>query len=254
MKFQFLGTGAAFTPITENFQSNMILQSSSGKFLLIDCGSDARHAMAALGYNYLDVDSVYISHFHADHAGGLEWLGFTRRFDPRSTERPKLYAHPTMVERLWEHVLSGGLQSLEGEKGATLTDFYQLMSVAEDRFVWESIEFKLIQTIHVYNGQELLPSYGLFITTPKSKVFLTTDTQFKPDLYQTYFDQADIIFHDCDTGKTKSPVHAHCLDLATLPKAIKNKMWLYHYGSAKYFNPLEHGFCGFVVKGQEFDI
>jgi ribonuclease BN (tRNA processing enzyme) len=254
VKLQFLGTGAAFTPITENFQSNMILQSPSGKYLLIDCGSDARHAMAALGYTYLDIDSVYISHFHADHAGGLEWLGFTRRFDDRSKARPNLYTHPTMVSRLWDHVLSGGLQSLEGEKGASLNDFYQLMSVEKDKFVWESIDFQMIQTIHVYNGPELLPSYGLFFTTPKTKIFLTTDTQFRPELYKTYFEQADLIFHDCDTGKHKSAVHAHCSDLATLPEAIKNKMWLYHYGSTKYFNPAEHGFCGYVVKGQEFDV
>ena len=253
MKLQFLGTGAAFTPITENFQSNMIIQSASGKYLLIDCGSDARHAMAALGYTFLDVDGVYISHFHADHAGGLEWLGFTRRFH-KQPKKPKLYTHPSLVQRLWDHVMSGGLQSLEGDRAAGISDFYEVMPIINDScFTWEEIKFELIKTIHVYNGPELLPSYGVYFTTPKTKVFITTDTQFESALYMTYFEQADIIFHDCDTGAHKSPVHAHFSELDTLPAAIKAKMWLYHYPSAT-FDALGHGFRGFVKKGQEFEI
>ena len=28
-----------------------------------------------MGLGYADIDAVYISHLHADHVGGLEWLG-----------------------------------------------------------------------------------------------------------------------------------------------------------------------------------
>ncbi|CAA9435206.1 MAG: Ribonuclease Z, partial [uncultured Phycisphaerae bacterium] len=71
MKLTFLGTGSAFT--LANYQSNMLLE-DSGKRLLIDCGGDARHAMAAAGYKAADVDALYVSHLHADHIGGIEWL------------------------------------------------------------------------------------------------------------------------------------------------------------------------------------
>lgn len=254
MKLQFLGTGAAFTPMSENFQSNMILHADNGMHLLIDCGSDARHAMAALGYTHRDVDGVYISHFHADHAGGLEWLAFSRHFEGHSI-KPKLYVHPDLVTRLWNNVLSGGLQSIEGASPAQLSDFYDLIPMTDTSFfTWEGVVFELVQTIHAFNGTELLPSYGVFFKAGNTHVFITTDTQFKPGRYKEFFEKADIIFHDCDTALIPNPVHSHFLELATLPDAIKSKMWLYHYCSATQFDAIQHGFRGFVVKGQEFDL
>lgn len=253
VKLQFLGSGSFFTPMTENFQSNMILHSDSGKNLLIDCGTDARHSMAALGYTAPDIDSVYISHLHADHAGGLEWLAFCARFS-HNGPRPKLYIHPLLKQRLWNNVLSGGMQSLAGDRPAELSDFYEPMPLDDvQSFIWEDIQFHLIETVHIFNGPEKAPSYGLYFSTPKKRVFITTDTCFDPIRYQSWYEQADIIFHDCDTGKHKSAVHAHFTELSTLPREIKAKMWLYHYSSAKHYDAKVHGFKGFVVKGQQFE-
>lgn len=249
---QFLGSGGAFTPISENFQSNMIIKSGE-KTLLIDCGSDARHSLAAVGLSHKDIDDVYISHLHADHVGGLEWLAFTNHFQP-IPKRPQLYIHPSLRERLWDNVLSGGLQSLEGERPACLADFYEVMPIEEHGFWWNDLYFKLVQTIHVCNGNQLAPSYGLYFETKQTKVFLTTDTQFESERYQEYFAKADLIFHDCDTGKHISPVHAHFSQLAKLPDSIKAKMWLYHYAFVPELDPTTFGFLGFVKRGQEFVI
>lgn len=251
MKLQFLGTGGAFTNIKDNYQSNMVLHAASGRCLLIDCGSDARHSLAAQGYSYKNIDAVYISHLHADHVGGLEWLAFTTYFDPQQ-KKPKLYIHPDLRERLWRNVLSGGLESLEGDRIACLDDFFEVVPLFENSFSWEHIIFHLIRTIHVFNGPTLTPSYGLYFSTPQYTIFLTTDTQFQPLEYQSYFDQADIIFHDCDTNTFQSPVHAHFSQLSTLPAVIKAKMWLYHYHSDNGLNPHAQGFLGFVRKGQQF--
>jgi len=252
MKLQFLGTGSAFVPLAENFQSNMILQSDSGKRLLIDCGTDARHSMAAVGLDSSDIDSVYISHFHADHVGGLEWLAFTTKFSDIHT-KPSLMIHPTMIERLWNNVLSGGLQSLEGDNKATIESYFDILpSIHETEFTWESININLVKTVHVYNGRELLPSYGLYLVTDSKRVFITTDTQFNPDMYMQYYNQADIIFHDCETTPHKGCVHAHFTELATLDPVIKAKMWLYHYSNTTHFDALANGFRGYARKGQEF--
>lgn len=253
VKLQFLGSGAAFTPLANNFQSNMIIKKSDGNNLLIDCGSDVRHSLAAVGLGFRDINSVYISHLHADHVGGLEWLAFTSRFNSLPC-KPKLYIHPSLVQRLWDNVLSGGLQSLEGEAPACLADFFEVMSFEQGRFIWEGSEFELVKTVHVCNGPQLAHSYGLYFVTAKTKIFITTDTQFEPDLYKSYFLQADLIFHDCDTGAHHSPVHAHISQLECLPISIKAKMWLYHYNSISGFDAKQLGFAGFVKKGQEFDV
>ena len=251
MKLQFLGSGTAFTSLHENFNSNMAFFSDTGRCLMIDCGSDARHSTAALNLGYKDFDAIFISHLHADHAGGLEWMGLTRKFDPTAT-KPKLVIHPSMVTPLWEHVLCGGLQTIK-EQACDLETFFDLYPLIDDtHFIWENIPFELVQTIHIFHNHTLVPSYGLFFKANKTNIFLTTDTQFEPDRYMIYYEKADIIFHDCETTAFKSSVHAHYTDLMTLPPHIRAKMWLYHYLDTKLFDPLAHGFLGFVKRGQSF--
>lgn len=253
MKLQFLGSGTAFTPLADNFHSNMVLESPSGKRLLIDCGSDARHSAGAVNLTSKDFDAVYISHFHADHAGGLEWMALTTKFDP-TAKKPKLIIHPSMVQRLWDNVLSGGLQTIQ-EYECTIETFFDIYPMKDGiHFEWESIPFTLVQTQHVYHNGELIPSYGIFFKTPKNKVYITTDTQFKPDLYMKYYLEADIIFHDCEISKYSSCVHSDFSKLDTLDPAIKKKMWLYHYLCDELPDPAAHGFAGFVKRRQIFDV
>lgn len=81
---RFLGVGAAFAG-RELGQSNMLLE-SNGKRLLIDCGNriqDMLEDHAGISKKELhQIDGVYISHVHADHVGGLEYLGFCTHFNP----------------------------------------------------------------------------------------------------------------------------------------------------------------------------
>lgn len=254
MKLQFLGSGSAFVPLAQNFQSNMILEADGNNRLLIDCGSDARHAMAALGLSHRDINAVYISHFHADHVGGLEWLAFNTYFDPDCL-KPDLIIHPSMKDKLWENSISAGLESLEGDKPVSMETYFNINSNCKDtHFIWQSIKFELIQTIHVYNGPNLMPSYGLYFETKKNKVLITTDTQFTPDIFSSYYNKADIIFQDCSTTPHTEGVHAHFDQLVTLKPEIKAKMWLYHYTNCDNFDAKTNGFRGFVVRGQEFNL
>ncbi|MEC4984711.1 MAG: ribonuclease Z, partial [Oscillatoria sp. PMC 1076.18] len=62
MKLVFLGSGSAFTIGGDNFQSNIIIESENEKKLLVDCGSDLRFSLDALGLSYLDITDIYISH------------------------------------------------------------------------------------------------------------------------------------------------------------------------------------------------
>lgn len=253
MKLLFLGVGSAFVVGENNFQSNMLLiDEISHRCFLIDCGTDARRALFHANYDADDIDGVYISHLHADHAGGLEWLAFVRKFYSQ-LGKPQLYASFKMAVDLWEHSLAGGLSSLAGHM-AKLEDYFDVHFIKENKnFCWQQITFELVQTVHVMNGDELMPSHGLFFEVNKKKIFITTDTQFLPDLFLKHYQQADIIFHDCELCEKPSGVHAHYRMLCGLDQEIKAKTWLYHYQATKNLPDAKAaGFAGFVVTGQSF--
>jgi len=257
MKLTFLGCGSAFTT-PEYYQSNVLIQ-KNGKNFLIDCGSDIRFSLAP----YLkptDIDAVFITHLHADHVGGMEWLAFCNYFTPTALKPPTLYGVGSLLPDLWSKSLSGGLESVQGRVN-TLDSYFECVAVYPNHpFIWENIEFQPVQTCHVMNGFKLVESYGLLIkdldlsTNPSQiTIFYTGDTQFAPNQLKDFYDMADVIFHDCETTLFQSGVHAHYDQLLTLPLETRSNMWLYHYQPNPTQDARDDGFQDFVTKGQIFE-
>ncbi|MBS0351141.1 MAG: MBL fold metallo-hydrolase [Proteobacteria bacterium] len=256
MRFIFIGSGAAFVKDPHNYQSNILLQSPSKELLLIDCGTDARRALNELNLTHRDIANVYISHLHADHAGGLEWLAFTRKFDQQKCSKPNLYISKRFTAPLWDHTLSGGLTSLSDEP-ASLSAFFQVYSIPEGQgFQWQNINFQLIKSQHILSNFAEMPSYGLFFQVNNRWIYLTTDAQFQLENFLPYYRQASLIFQDCETSAHPSGVHAHYQQLKALDPSIKSKMWLYHYNCDHDGLPdaVADGFCGFVKPRQVFEL
>jgi ribonuclease BN (tRNA processing enzyme) len=251
-KLIFLGSGSAFTVGANNFQSNMLVVTEQNQKLLIDCGTDIRFSLHAAGLSYLDITDIYISHLHSDHVGGLEYIAFSTLFDPRC-RKPNLYLSKDVASNIWDRTLSGGLRSLDGDI-ATLKTFFEEHTIErQGNFIWQEIRFDLVRVTHVDNGFYLMPSYGLFFTLKGVKIFLSTDTQLCLDKNGEYYEQADIIFHDCETSRYQTPVHSNYGQLSNLPPRIKNKMWLYGYQPGLLPDAKKDGFCGFVECRQVFD-
>ncbi len=254
MKLIFLGSGSAFVVGRENYQSNMILEAPDGQRLLIDCGSDARHSLYDQGLTYKDIQDVYISHLHADHVGGLEWLAFKTKFDD-SCQRIRLHLSEQLVQPLWERVLSGGLCCLEGQCPLHLSTFFEVHPIPSNgHFMWHQVKCEIIQTIHTVCGYAIMPSFGLLLDVKGLSVFITTDTQLAPHQIQDIYRKAHLIFQDCETSAYKSGVHAHYQELLNLDPEIKKKMWLYHYSEGALPDAKKDGFQGFVRKGQLFNL
>jgi len=257
VKLIWLGTGTINS--YDNYHTNALLVSDSGHTLLIDCGGDIRWSLKEAGYTYKDINSVYISHLHGDHAGGLEWLGFCTYFDP-TCDKPNLYISEAIKDSLWENTLSGGMRSLQG-KINNLETYFNVDTVHKNGSFYDfpipddilgSIEFKLVQVIHIMDGFSIVPSFGLLFEINGVKVFMTTDTQFCPAQINDFYNMADIIFHDCEITEYKSGVHANYQDLKTLPSNVKRKIGLVHFQDMNLPNATKDGFRGFVYKGRIF--
>lgn len=257
MKIEFLGAGSAFTlppkggPLnTCDFQSNLLVHAKNGKKLLLDCGSDIRFSLAQAEHTLSSIDSLYVSHAHADHIGGMEYLAFSTYFNP-TMRRMGLYLSSSLTKELWDYSLRGGLESIEG-KNVAMTEYFDVHPIKKNGwFTWEGICLELVQVVHIMTNRVIRHSYGLMMQEGTSpKVFWTSDTQFCPHQIKRFYEQADVILHDCETG-FPSGVHAHYDDLRTLPESVRLKMYLYHYqpdGPEKY-NARADGFRGFARKG-----
>jgi len=257
MQITFLGSGSAFT--MDNFQSNILLEGRDAKKLLFDCGGDIRWALKEKDLGALDIEAVYVSHLHADHIGGLEYMAFMNYFvkTVKTGFRPALYGNSKLVQELWSHSLQGGLDSIQ-MLDSTLETFFDVQKVPNSgTFCFDSIMYKTVQTVHVVADTSFVKSFGLKFETDKgTKVFVTSDTQFAPAQLKDFIADADVVFHDCETTPFASGVHAHFDDLKGLPDEQKTKMWLYHWNGARDGLPDAHeaGFKGFVQKGQTFDL
>jgi ribonuclease BN (tRNA processing enzyme) len=250
LKMIFLGSGSAFTIGPANYHSNILFELEKDT-LLFDAGTDIKFSLHDQGVSYLSIKNVLISHLHLDHCGGMEWLALSTYFDPKYPGRPILFASDKILEGLWES-MSPGLSTLAQIK-ASLSSYFDVRPIRQhEGFIWHSIQFKLVQTVHFYSEYELMPSYGLIFTYNKKRIFITSDTQSSPEQLIYFYEEATIIFHDCETSEHKSTVHAHYSDLVHLPLHIKNKMWLYHYNDGPLPDAKKDGFLGFVVKGQTF--
>lgn len=261
MIFDFIGVGSAFTTM-DYYHSSILITADSQKKLLIDCGADIRFSLINNNLSSenpnlspaLLIDAVYISHLHSDHIGGLEWLALNTYFSPKK-KKPKLFSETVMMDKLWNNSLKGGLGCITN-KIMTLSDYFTCMPIPENgSFLWEEINFTLLKVPHILAGTENIYSHGLLITDIKSDntVFISTDTQFQPDIITKIAETASLLFHDCETTSFKTGIHTHYDELLTLPKHIRKKMWLYHYQPDHPQQPEKDGFKGFVSKGQKFN-
>ncbi len=259
MRLTFVGSASAFSTMPGNFHSNMLFETADPETgetrrLLFDCGSDIRWGLAAMGLDYADIDAVYISHLHADHVGGLEWLGFKRYFIEQGRRIPMYLAEP-LRRPLWENCLKGGMELIDFGQG-DLSHFFDVEEVGTDEgFTWMGARFTLVPLVHLRGGAYLMWSYGVFLETAAGGVLLTSDCRFELDRLQPWYDRSTLIFQDCEILPNPTGAHAHYRDLVTLPDDLRARMWLYHLNCCGTTPDAQaDGFAGLVASGQSFDL
>ena len=255
-KLTFLGVNSFFSNGIDQFHSNLLLENEEGKALLIDCGTDLKMFLAKANKKVENIDAVYVSHCHGDHAS-LEYLGFYTHFITK--KKPTLYSHYThfydQPYNLWE-VLRPSMEALD-EGNVYLSEYFRCPKI-DRSFEWSGIKFELLPFFHIENKDQIIFSYGLMFEINKKIIFFSSDTKENTLPFAETM-MADIIFHDCETyGLVMPPgskVHAHYEDLEKADPKIKAKTWLYHYQDLgkNMPNAKADGFARFVQTGQVFE-
>ena len=216
MYLTMLGTGNGFVPGL--FDSNALLE--EGEFrALIDCGTTAWESLENLGIQRDSIHTIFITHIHFDHAGGLESIALYSKYV--SQKRVKLIVPAPIRCSLWENYLSAGLTNPDC---CCLEDYFDVVSPKEG----ESFELCGNVTAEWFSTQHIKGKFscGLFID---GRIVYTSDMLKDEQLMQTMVDRgAEIIFHDCQIGQAS--VHCSYHDILTYPQNILNRLCLIHHG------------------------
>ena len=86
-----LGEGGTW-PLPGRWLSSLLVR-HGGRLLLFDCGEGTQIPLRAAGWGLRAIDTVFLSHYHADHVGGLPGLLLTLGNSER-TEPLALYGPP----------------------------------------------------------------------------------------------------------------------------------------------------------------
>lgn len=100
MKLIILGSGTS-VPHPRRASAANWLETGSGS-LLLDASGDAPHRMAQESLDWPALDSIWVSHFHLDHLGGLAPFLFGLKWAPqvRARTRPLKVVGPVGIKRL----------------------------------------------------------------------------------------------------------------------------------------------------------
>src|SRR5215831_278578 len=107
LRLTFLGTSAAQPTIHRNL-SGLAVKADTD-LLLFDCGEGSQRQMIRFGTGF-SVDSVFFTHFHADHYLGI--IGFIRTLGMGGRTQPLILHGPHPAKRLLRQAVHLGVDAL----------------------------------------------------------------------------------------------------------------------------------------------
>jgi ribonuclease BN (tRNA processing enzyme) len=205
-----LGIGDAFSALY--YSTSLALVAPDGRWLLVDCAHPIRKVLREASLSSgVDLDlsrmaGLALTHLHADHASGLEGLGYYFKYILPTLPRPDLFLGPKVLE------------ALRLRKEAEL---FNLVPVAE---ACQAGPFTL-EARDVTHGD--VPACAFRIGCGGRSVGHSGDTCFDPELI-AWLAAADLVIHEAGAYEEPNTFHTAYGRLAALPEPLRRKMRLVH--------------------------
>ena len=218
MRIKFLGTGSAQTSLNR-FHSSFLI-SSSNHNLLVDCGDGISKAILKQNIDFNSIDSILISHFHADHYSGLPSLITQMKLLSRKNDLT-IFVHSSEKDFLENFIFHSYLfkermtfnliiVSFNEEDEVLLIDDFRFTSklnshlnkykkaslkttsLQENKLVFASLSFlfKDNENCFIYTG-DVSGENDLYLFNEKVDWFITETTHIRPEEILDLLDKLD---------------------------------------------------------------
>ena len=182
MRLTILGSGTC-VPYHRRGSSSYALELSKSTILL-DCGNGATWKLGKVGISYLDIDHIFITHFHPDHTSDLIPFLFATRYSFGSTREKPLH--------LWGPPGLGGFFSAlkEAYSDWIVPKDLSVKDIEHDRIHLGDFVLRSAYTLHTEN------SLAYRIESEGKSLVYTGDTDYSESLVELA-ENADILLIEC---------------------------------------------------------
>lgn len=208
MRLQFIGSGDAFGS-GGRFNTCFHVTGERANFL-IDCGASSLTALKTATIAINGIRTIFITHFHADHFGGIPFFMLDAQFFSKRRE-PLTIAGPPGLSEWYGRVME---TAFPGSSAATPK--FELSLVKLEPRVTATIGGVTVRPFRVNRGNPGGPYFAYRLETEGRSIAYTGDTEWTDELIELGAG-ADLFIAEAYFYDKKVQLH---LDLASLKKNL----------------------------------
>jgi ribonuclease BN (tRNA processing enzyme) len=219
----FIGTSDAFGAGGRR-QACIHLRTPSGS-LLLDCGPTTLTGLAAVGIPRDDVDAIVISHFHADHFGGIPLFILGAIYEDQRRKPIRIVGPPGVRERVGAAAAALG-HALNEERTPFAIHFDEYGTEAET-----AVAGAALRAFEAYHSPDSLP-HGFVVTAGGKRIAYTGDTGWF-DAFPDRVRGADLLVTECTYVEKSFAYHLSLEELEARRAELEcGRIVLTHLGPA----------------------
>lgn len=174
LSLQFIGCGDAFGSGGRFNTCFHIVGETSN--LLIDCGATSLVAMKKLDIDRNAISTIVVTHFHADHFGGIPFFILDAQFFSKRRE-PLTIIGPVGLETWYERVMETAFPG-----SSTASQKFELRLVEIDAGASRTIDDMKVSAFQAVHGPPVGPYLSVRIEVEGRSIAYTGDTEWTPAL------------------------------------------------------------------------
>jgi ribonuclease BN (tRNA processing enzyme) len=214
MRLQFIGCGDAFGS-GGRFNTCFHVSGARTNFL-IDCGATSLVALKRANVDRNEIDLILVTHFHADHFGGVPFFILDAQFFAKQG-RPLTIAGPVGLKEFYVHAME---TAFPGSSKAKQKFELSLIELPPGK-IWRGHGVE-VTPARVRHGQPEGPFHAYRIAAEGRVIAYTGDTEWTDSLIEIGRD-ADLFIAEAYFYEKDVPLHLSYKTLASKLSSIRPK-------------------------------